>query len=222
MMGEPAAAPVRFRVKCASGSASGPDGWRFQRGVLGYDDTGRLAVRSTGGQGSGILSSMHEANCFIVLPLESDGVAPGSEVDVEPFGRRRRGGGVTGPAVSRGAAGPRRRGGGVVAPPHDRGGPRAHPRDHGRGRVREAAARPRRGRIAPDPQGRRPRDRHPDDPRHVPRGARPRLPSATSGSSNGSPTWESVEVDWDFETVHVRTFAGNGIVDLEESSPGAR
>ena len=27
---------------------------------------------------------------------------------------------------------------------------------------------------------------------------------------------ESVEVDWDFETVHVRTFAGNGIVDLEE------
>ena len=27
---------------------------------------------------------------------------------------------------------------------------------------------------------------------------------------------ESVEVDWDFETVNVRTFAGNGIVDLEE------
>ena len=27
---------------------------------------------------------------------------------------------------------------------------------------------------------------------------------------------ESVEVDWDFETVHVRTFAGTGIVDLEE------
>ena len=27
---------------------------------------------------------------------------------------------------------------------------------------------------------------------------------------------ESVEVDWDFETVHVRTFSGNGIVDLEE------
>ena len=27
---------------------------------------------------------------------------------------------------------------------------------------------------------------------------------------------ESVEVDWDFETVRVRTFSGNGIVDLEE------
>ena len=27
---------------------------------------------------------------------------------------------------------------------------------------------------------------------------------------------ESVEVDWDFETVHVRTFTGRGIVDLEE------
>ena len=86
MMGEPAAPPLRFRVKCASRLRKRPGRVEFQRGVLGYDDAGRLAVRSTGGQGSGILSSMHEANCFIVLPLESDGVAPGSEVDVEPFG----------------------------------------------------------------------------------------------------------------------------------------
>ena len=85
MMGEPAAPPLRFRVKCASRLRKRPGRVEFQRGVLGYDETGGLAVRSTGGQGSGILSSMHEANCFIVLPLESDGVAPGSEVDVEPF-----------------------------------------------------------------------------------------------------------------------------------------
>ena len=90
MMGEPETAPVRFRVKCASRLRKRPGRVEFQRGVLGYDETGRLAVRSTGGQGSGILSSMHEANCFIVLPLESEGVEPGSEVDVEPFG------GVTG------------------------------------------------------------------------------------------------------------------------------
>ena len=91
MMGEPAARPVRFRVKCASRLRKRPGRVEFQRGVLGYDETGHLAVRSTGGQGSGILSSMHEADCFIVLPLESEGVEPGSEVDVEPFG------GVAGP-----------------------------------------------------------------------------------------------------------------------------
>ena len=91
MMGEPAAAPVRFRVPCTSRLRKRPGRVEFQRGVLGYDDSGRLFVRSTGGQGSGILNSMHEANCFIVLPLESDGVPPGSEVDVEPFG------GITGP-----------------------------------------------------------------------------------------------------------------------------
>ena len=85
MMGEPAAAPVRFRVTCTSRLRKRPGRVEFQRGVLAHDETGCLAVRSTGGQGSGILSSMHEANCFIVLPLESEGVDPGSEVDVEPF-----------------------------------------------------------------------------------------------------------------------------------------
>ena len=91
MMGEPAAAPIRFRVPCTSRLRKRPGREEFQRGVLGYDDAGRLTVRSTGGQGSGILSSMHEANCFIVLPLACDGVEPGNDVDVEPFG------GVTGP-----------------------------------------------------------------------------------------------------------------------------
>ena len=86
MMGETAAAPVRFRVPCTSRLRKRPGRVEFQRGVLAHDETGRLAVRSTGGQGSGILSSMHEANCFIVLPLESEGVDAGSEVDVEPFG----------------------------------------------------------------------------------------------------------------------------------------
>ncbi len=86
MMGEPAAAPIRFRVRCATRLRKRPGRVEFQRGVLGYDETGHLAVRSTGGQGSGILSSMHEANCFIVLPLGSEGVEPGNHVDVEPFG----------------------------------------------------------------------------------------------------------------------------------------
>jgi molybdopterin molybdotransferase len=44
-----------------------------------------MTVESTGEQGSGILSSMHAANCFIILPMENDGVGAGELVEVEPF-----------------------------------------------------------------------------------------------------------------------------------------
>jgi len=55
------------------------------RGVLGRDENGELTVRSTGSQGSGILSSMSAGDCFIVLPPESGDTEPGAMVDVQPF-----------------------------------------------------------------------------------------------------------------------------------------
>ena len=42
-------------------------------------------MTSVGDQGAGILSSMTEGNCFIVLPLEQESVQPGTEVEVQPF-----------------------------------------------------------------------------------------------------------------------------------------
>ncbi|MGQ0657530.1 MAG: molybdopterin molybdenumtransferase MoeA, partial [Chromatiales bacterium] len=42
-------------------------------------------VTKTGMQGSGILTSMSHANCFIILPQDSGGVEPGTVVDVQPF-----------------------------------------------------------------------------------------------------------------------------------------
>ena len=42
-----------------------------------------LRVRATGEQGSGILRSMSEANCFIILPTDQGNVAAGSMVDVQ-------------------------------------------------------------------------------------------------------------------------------------------
>ena len=62
-----------------------PGRTEFQRGILSQNSNGQLEVGITGGQGSGILSSMSEANCFIVLPAECDGVAAGQTVVVEPF-----------------------------------------------------------------------------------------------------------------------------------------
>ncbi|MFO1312110.1 MAG: gephyrin-like molybdotransferase Glp [Burkholderiales bacterium] len=57
----------------------------FQRGVLARNAAGEWEVRPTGDQGSGILSSMSQANCFIVLPTETADLAPGAIVDVQVF-----------------------------------------------------------------------------------------------------------------------------------------
>jgi molybdopterin molybdotransferase len=56
----------------------------FKRGVLAFRD-GAWQVRTTGPQGSGILSSMVTGNCLIVLDEDRGDVAAGETVTVEPF-----------------------------------------------------------------------------------------------------------------------------------------
>jgi molybdopterin molybdotransferase len=53
----------------------------YQRGILELKG-GEWTVRLTGAQGSGILRSMSEANCFVVLGHEQGSVAAGDHVDV--------------------------------------------------------------------------------------------------------------------------------------------
>ena len=61
----------------------------FKRGVLSYASTsdggGRWEVRTTGPQGSGILTSMTLANCFVIIEEERGDVAAGDSVTVELF-----------------------------------------------------------------------------------------------------------------------------------------
>jgi len=57
----------------------------FQRGIATRDDAGLWRVVTTGPQGSGVLSSMSEANCFIVLEHDRADVAAGDEVNIVPF-----------------------------------------------------------------------------------------------------------------------------------------
>jgi molybdopterin molybdotransferase len=61
-----------------------PGRTEFQRGVLTMTANG-YEVKTTGDQGSGILSSMTQANCFVVLGTEVGGVEPGVVVDVQMF-----------------------------------------------------------------------------------------------------------------------------------------
>jgi molybdopterin molybdotransferase len=56
----------------------------FKRGVMRFAENG-WEVRTTGPQGSGILTSMVAGNCLIVLEEERGDVAPGELVTVEPF-----------------------------------------------------------------------------------------------------------------------------------------
>ncbi len=57
----------------------------YQRGVVSTGPDGRLQVRTTGNQGSGVLSSMVQANGLIVLHHGQGHVAAGDLVDVMMF-----------------------------------------------------------------------------------------------------------------------------------------
>jgi molybdopterin molybdotransferase len=72
-----------FPVRCTERLKKAPGRTEFQRGVLARDAGGTWTVRPTGEQGSGILKSMSEANCFIVLGEAVGNVEPGTMVEVQ-------------------------------------------------------------------------------------------------------------------------------------------
>lgn len=84
-MGANVIEPIQFRVVCQSRLKKKPGRVEYQRGILSREENGELAVSKTGMQGSGILRSMAQANCFIILPMECGQIEPGTEVDVQPF-----------------------------------------------------------------------------------------------------------------------------------------
>ena len=77
------APPPTFKVPLSSPIRKVPGRTEFQRGILTPDGNGGFTVRTTGEQGSGILSSMSRANCFIVLPADTGDCAVGERVDVQ-------------------------------------------------------------------------------------------------------------------------------------------
>ncbi len=85
LMGEDATPPLQFKVTCVTALNKSPGRMEYQRGILETNATGETVVRSSGGQASNILSSMSEANCFIVLPAEWSDVPAGTLVEVQPF-----------------------------------------------------------------------------------------------------------------------------------------
>jgi molybdopterin molybdotransferase len=85
LSGATPAATLTVRARCGQPIKRRNDRLELVRGVLSEDDDGRHVVDKTGAQGSGILSSMARANCFIVVPSGEGVIDAGEEVDVQPF-----------------------------------------------------------------------------------------------------------------------------------------
>jgi molybdopterin molybdotransferase len=85
LMGLQRPGPLRLKARTVDRLTKRPGRVEYQRGVLVSAKDGELRVHSTGVQGSGVLSSMSRADCFIVLPADSAEVDAGTIVDVEPF-----------------------------------------------------------------------------------------------------------------------------------------
>jgi molybdopterin molybdotransferase len=84
LMGVPRPRPLPvFRAVCTSAIKKAPGRTEFQRGILEQSDDGQWTVRVTGDQSSGILSSMSQADCFIVLSEAHGNTPAGTMVDVQ-------------------------------------------------------------------------------------------------------------------------------------------
>ena len=84
LMGAHPVEPVpTFMAPCSVKLRKAPGRTEFQRGILTRGADGALSVRPTGEQGSGILKSMSDANCFIILGDAVGNVEPGTPVEVQ-------------------------------------------------------------------------------------------------------------------------------------------
>ncbi|MGQ3002240.1 MAG: molybdopterin molybdotransferase MoeA [Hydrogenophaga sp.] len=85
LMGASPSEPVLLQAHSGEALRKKPGRTEYQRGIVTRTPDGALSVRTTGNQGSGVLSSMVEANGLIVLHHRQGNVAAGDPVDVMMF-----------------------------------------------------------------------------------------------------------------------------------------
>ena len=85
MMGAQATGQTAMTARATEAIRKRPGRTEYQRGIVSTAASGETGVRLTGAQGSGILSSMTEANCIVVLHHEQGNIAVGQMVDVLLF-----------------------------------------------------------------------------------------------------------------------------------------
>lgn len=77
--------PLQYIATATVSFTKKPGRTDFQRGICWTDPQQGLLVKSVGQQGSGMLSSMTKANCYVVLEQDRGKVTPGEKVSVLPF-----------------------------------------------------------------------------------------------------------------------------------------
>ncbi len=82
MMGITETPPPLMRARSQEVMRKKPGRTEYQRGIVTRNQLGELEVRTTGNQGSGVLSSMVQANCLIVLSHTQSTAQVGDWVDV--------------------------------------------------------------------------------------------------------------------------------------------
>ncbi|MEL7401660.1 MAG: molybdopterin-binding protein, partial [Pseudomonadota bacterium] len=85
LQGEQQLVPLRIAARAGCAIRKAPGRTDFQRGICETNAAGELTVVTTGSQGSGVLTSMNRANCYIVLEQMRGHVEVGETVLVEPF-----------------------------------------------------------------------------------------------------------------------------------------
>lgn len=84
MSGQNQIHPLRINAKTTKKVNKRAGRMDYQRGIAETED-GVLSVTPLSHQGSGVLSSMSSANCYIVLPQEHQGCEAGEIVEIELF-----------------------------------------------------------------------------------------------------------------------------------------
>lgn len=85
LMGHKDTSLLNLGIPCQTQLRKLPGRTEIQRGILENDAEKGLVVKTTGKQGSGVLSSMSKGNCFIFLAHENESVEIGDQVVVHPF-----------------------------------------------------------------------------------------------------------------------------------------
>ena len=86
MSGELDWKPLRLQARATESVRSRKGRTDYSRGIYSVNpESGELEVRTTGRQGSGILTSMVMANCLIEVTDEYDKIEAGSLVTIQPL-----------------------------------------------------------------------------------------------------------------------------------------
>ena len=85
MMGQPGWQPNKMTAIAEATIKSRAGRIDYSRGVYRINDQGELVVQSTGAQGSGILTSMVQANCLIEIQEQYSQIEAGDRVLIQPF-----------------------------------------------------------------------------------------------------------------------------------------